>query len=234
MPPKRKRGVYHGSNKRRRVARFNVRRSRVIRRRRGRGGYLKAIDQHMYSRYAHTPLNLDCTTGELPICRKFEFADITAHGEFSSLYDRYKITSVQLQITLINNPDAFLQPNGPLNNQNITNWYPKLWYVRDYDDASDITLSAIRERSNVRCLILRPNKIFRFRTRPAVLMQTWQSLTGSGYAPKWNNWIDMAQSTVPHYGIKMVLDTQGLDPSNEYPFKVRIEFKYNFTCKNVL
>lgn len=233
MPPKRKRGVYHGSNKRRRMARLNVRRSRVIRRRRGRSNFSKAIDQHVYCRYG-TPVELDGYGLETDYAQNFMFNQIKAYSEFSQLYDRYRITCVQLQVSMVNNPDAFLLPNGPLNNQNVNNIYPKFWYVRDYDDNSPLSLDALRERAMVKCILLRPNKIFKINVRPAILAQTYRTLATTGYAPKWKQWIDMAQTDVPHYGIKYAFDFQNQSIDTLKPYKFRIEFKYFFTCKNVL
>lgn len=194
----------------------------------------RALSMHSYSRYATTPSNYNLSGTELDVAETFTFDSISAYSEFSSLYDRYRITAVQMNITLINNPDAFLYTNGAVNNQNQTNWYPKLWYVKDYDDSSTNTLAALRERSGVKCVILRPNKVYKITVRPAILNQTYRTSTTTGYAPKWKEWIDMANANVPHYGLKWVVDTQDLDPDDQHPFKVRVEYKYFFTCKDVL
>jgi len=46
--------------------------------------------------------------------------------------------------------------------------------------------------------------------------------------------LDMANGVnVPHYGVKTVFDTLGLNPLDAYPFKLRWEAKYYFTCKDV-
>ena len=225
------------SVKRRNVARAGpARRKRMSRsRRRGRKSFRKAINQHIYTRYATTPTDHDITTGSGTFAEKFTFDSIKGYTEFSAMYDRYKITSVQLQITLINNPNAVVPSvTLPVTTQNVTNWYPKLWYVKDYDDESTATIDALKERANVKCLILRPNKIYKIRVRPAILAQTYRTVATTGYSPKWRQWIDMADPDVPHYGIKYDLDCQGLDPADSQPFKIRVEYKYFFTCKDVI
>lgn len=206
---------------------------------RSRRSFKKAVNQHIYTRYATTPTDFDVTTGSATRAEKFTFDSIKGYTEFTALYDRYKITCVQMELTLITNPNSA----NPLNinaagattyYNNPTNWYPKLWYVRDYDDESTATIDALKERANVKCIILRPNKVYKIKIRPAVLLQTYRTVSTTGYAPKWKNWIDMVDVDVPHYGIKYDVDCQGLDPNDSYPFKIRVEYKYFFTCKDVL
>jgi len=217
---------------------FTVKRSLSKSRvRRGKGKFTKAISQHVYSRYADTPASIDVTGVEYGKGEAFTFDSIRAYNEFSALYDRYRITCVQMQITLVTNPSSTWSTNDPLTagaKAQTTNWFPKFWYVKDYDDASAPSLASMRERSNVKNFVLRPNKTFKLNIRPAILNQTYRTLTSTGYSPHWKQWIDMQQTDVPHYGLKWVLDTQGLDPNDILPFKLRIEYKYFFTCKDVL
>lgn len=216
-----------------------TKRSRMSRSRfRGRKStFSKAISQHVYSRYATTPLDVSLDTFEYDYAHTFRLNLVKAYSEFTSLYDRYRITCVQLQITLITNPDATLTATSDPASAvpwNTTNWYPKFWYCRDYDDQGPITITEMRERSGVKNFVLRPNKEYKINVRPAILNQTYRTEFSAGYSPHWKQWIDMAQPDVPHYGLKWCLDTQGLDPLNTMPFKIRIEQKYFFTCKDVL
>jgi len=199
--------------------------------------FTKAANQHIYTRYAGTPADISTAAIEYNKAESFTFNSIKAYSEFSALYDRYRITSVQMQVTLINNPDSTWALNDPLTagaKAQVSNWFPKFWYVKDYDDANSITLSEIRERSKVKCMVLRPNKLYKINIRPAILNQTYATIATTGYSPHWKQWIDMKDVDVPHYGLKWVLDMQGLDPNNDVPYKLRIEYKYFFTCKDVL
>lgn len=235
MPFKRRRSASRPRSafkKSRRAVRKSMRRSRVKPSRSM--SYAKAINQHMYSRYASTPADYSLTGTELDVSETFQFDAIAGYSEFSSLYDRYRITAVQTIVTLLNNPSSFLKLNGALNEQQQTNWYPKLWYVHDYDDSSTLTLAAMRERANVKSIVIQPNKTYRLMSRPAILTQTYRTSTTTGYSPKWRQWIDMANANVPHYGLKWILDTQGLDPTDTSPFRLHVEYKYFFTCKDVL
>lgn len=213
------------------------RRRRLTKSRRGRRSkYSKAISQHVYSRYATTPTDFDVSGIEYDFAETFQFGNIKGYTEFNNLYDRYRITCVQLQITLITNPNATWVLNAAPTPglANGTNWFPKFWYCRDYDDSVPINVAAMRERSNVKNFVLRPNKEYKINVRPAILNQTYRTELSTGYSPHWKQWIDMVDDNVPHYGLKWCIDTQGIDPSDTYPFKLRVERKYFFTCKDVL
>lgn len=204
-----------------------------------------SINCHSYARWATTPDDISFTASEYDGAYVATFDAIKAYSEFTALYDRYKITKVQLQISLVTNPNSANPTNIQAGNNptgawtattyfnNPTNWYPKFWYIRDYDDSSAISLSVMRERAKVKCFIMQPNKMYKINMKPAILNQTYRTEATTGYSPHWNQWIDMQQTNVPHYGLKYVIDTQGQTP-HDYPFKVRMEYRYFFTCKDVL
>lgn len=165
---------------------------------------------------------------------EFKLSDLPGVIEFSDLYDRYKLTTVVLKFRIINNPDATWPLNGaPAATNGITNWFPRLFYCKDYDDSSAESLGALRERSKTKMVVMRPNKYHKIVVKPAVTVQTYRTTTTTGYSPSWNQWIDMAQTNVPFYGLKYVLDCSGIDPSDTQPFKLEIEKQYFFTCKDV-
>jgi len=162
----------------------------------------------------------------------FKLEDVKGVADFADLYDRYKLTTVVLRFKLISNPPTANYVNNVLQG-NHTNWYPKLWYCADYDDNASETLNELKERAKTKCVVLQPNKIVKIVVKPAVTVQTYRTATSTGYAPTWNQWIDMANRDVPHYGLKFVVDTCGIDPSDTYPFKMEIDRQYYFTCKDV-
>lgn len=151
--------------------------------------------------------------------------------EFTELFDNYKINMIELRIQMISNPDS----SNPLNTNtggNATNWYPKLWWVIDKDGGATETLSTMRERQGVRCKILQPNKDIVIRFRPKVQVLTYKTSTTQGYAPRAIK-LDMADASVPHYGVNMVFDSNGFSPDLTYPFRFRIERKFFFMCSGV-
>lgn len=157
------------------------------------------------------------------------FDNLINKDDFTTLYDRYRIDYIQCRAQLITNPDANNFVNSAL--PNYTNWFPKLWWCADYDDGAQETLDELKQRAKTKCVLLRPNSMYKFGVKPAILAQTYRTAVSTGYSPKWKQWIDMAQTNVPHYGIKYVIDAQSLDPLQD--FRVQFDFKVYFSCKDV-
>jgi len=180
---------------------------------------LNSRNMHKYTRFATATYRDLCTGIEQDGAMSFTFDDISGYTDYSNLYDRYMITGVQLRIRLVNNPNATLGLNNlaaapsTTVNWNATNWFPRLYYIKDYDDDTAETVANLKERAKTKMIILKPNVYYKIFIKPAVLMQTYRTSTTTGYSPKWGNWIDMAQTNVPHYGFKYALDTSSQDPS---------------------
>lgn len=163
-----------------------------------------------------------------------KFEDMLQASDFTSLFDQYMIKKVTYTFQLVNVPEANLATNTSLGApvQNITNWYPKVWYIADPDGGTTDTLNSIRERQGVKCRILQPNKVVRISFTPKVRVLTYQIGEVSGYAAK-SCKIDLSDVAVPHYGMSCVFDTNGIDPDNTYPFKIAVERKLTFSCYGV-
>lgn len=207
--------------------------SRSVSRARAGPRHRPSLNTHSYSRWSE-PATKSYDSQGIANDFEFKFTDIIGYSEFTSLYDQFKITAVVVHLSLINDPSASIAPNNdPANQNNSANYYPKLWYVRDYDGGSGETLSSIKERQGVKYFVLRPNRSYKIVIRPMVAVQTYRTSTTTGYGPK-RMTLDLANGTdVPHYGLKTVFDTLGLNPVDAQPFKLRYEVKYYFTCKNV-
>jgi len=192
-----------------------------------------SLNTHKFSRYT-TAATIECNgttqTGQF----FFKFDDMLNHTEFGAMFDSFKITKAVVKLQLITNPDGMNYTNtAPTANFNGTNWYPKFWYIKDYDGGSADSLAQIKERQGVKYFVLRPNKTYSIPISPMVAVQTYRTTTTTGYAPK-RLFLDMANGTdVPHYGMNYVIDALGLDPDNSSPFKIRYEVQYFFTCKDV-
>jgi len=147
------------------------------------------------------------------------------------MFDQYRIRKIVLTINMTNVPEA----NNYVNQAaivNQTNWYPKLWYISDYDGGAIETIASIKERQGVKCRLLQPNKPLRITVYPKCRVLTYSTATSTGYAPK-NIKIDMTDTNVEHFGLHCVWDTQQVDPDDARPFVFNIERKFYFTCYGV-
>jgi len=186
---------------------------------------------HVFSRsLAADSYTLSAT--EFAVNREYKFNEILSVGEFSSLFENYRINKITVKIQLITNPDATYALNMGGSIGNYSNWFPKLWYCVDPDGSSGDTIASMKERQGVRCSILRPNKAIKVSFKPMCRTLAYRTSTSEGFSPK-NIRIDMVDLDVPHYGLTMVFDSNGVDPNDTYPFKINVETKYTFTCSGV-
>jgi len=164
---------------------------------------------------------------------EYKFNDMVGYTEFSALFENYRITRISVTFQLITNPDAVYYTNSfNTSDGNSSNWFPKLWYTVDHDGGSDETLTTMKERQGIKCKILKPNSTIKVSFTPMCRTLTYKTATTEGFAPK-NIKLDMADVTVPHYGLLYLIDTNGIDPRDAYPFKIAMETKFNFTCTGV-
>lgn len=208
-----------------------IRRTRATTRRVQLGRVTPSRNCHSFKRMA-TTTSVDVAATEYDFAEAFTFGAVTGAAEFAALYDRYMLTRVVLRIRILNNPDAPTRINY---NQpwSATNWYPRLFSCPDYDDNTAETVTQLKERAKTSFRVLKPNSYLKYVIKPAVSVQTYRTALAAGYAPKWNQWIDMNQTDVPHYGMKFAMDCSGLDPEDANPFKLEIERTYYFKCKDV-
>lgn len=200
----------------------------------------RSLNCHSFRRMANSQIESVDGAG-LSGALTFTLGDTINASEFDVLYDRFMITAVVLKFRIVNNPDAIMGlnnlggsgVNASWSSINSSNWYPRLFYCKDYDDSSPETLSQLRERAKTKMVVLKPNMYHKIIVKPACLVQAYYTSLGSGYAPKWKQWIDMAQKDLPHYGLKYNIDCSGQNPQDTQPFKIEIEKTYYFKCKDV-
>lgn len=161
----------------------------------------------------------------------YTFDMLQQSTEFTELFDAYKIERVELTIQMLNNPNAYTYLNSGAST-NACNFYPKLWWVIDHDGGVTETLGTMRERQGVRCRILQPNRSIKISFKPKVLGLAYKTASTQGFCPKAMK-IDMADASVPHYGINMIFDSNGLDPNDTFPYLFQIERKLVFKCMGV-
>lgn len=206
-------------------------RSRTYKRSRGlRASTLLKYNVHMYRRFG-TPdvLSLPSNTVSSITSYQFTLGAVTGASELTALYDQYQIVGVKMMFQLINNPDANRQMASDANN-NTANIFPKIWLCRDYDDSGTETINALQQRNGTKCFILRPNQMIKYYVRPAVRSQLYLDGVTSASSPEWKKWLDCSTSSVPHYGVKVALDTNTVLVPQQY--FIRIEYIYYLKFKN--
>lgn len=172
---------------------------------------------------------------ETPFSIQFNLNDIPSPADFTTLYDQYKLCGAKITIKMITSPDSVYDSSGASANTR-TNFYPTLWYTRDYDDNALLPLSDMRQYKSAKHVVLRPNKEISVYTKPRLLRQLFATTTGAGYEIASPKYIDLANLALPHYGFKAVLDFEGQvlplgSATNQWRFRINI--KYFFMCKNV-
>lgn len=187
---------------------------------------------HMYKRWG-TANTVECTGTETDQAIAFTLQNVSGYSELTALYDRYQISAVTVKFQLINNPELIYVPGtDPTTTINNPTFYPKLWYYRDYDDISTINLSAMREVGKAKFKVMKPNTVLSVRLKPAVLRQIYRSAITTAYEPCWPKSLDINAADTPHYGLKWILDSNGVTPWNNGKFFVRVDYVYTLKLLN--
>lgn len=134
----------------------------------------------------------------LIVAQAFSFQQLAGSGEFTSLFDQYMITHVQLKFFLRIDPSA--------QSASLAN-IPRLYWFTDHDDdTAPPNLNAFREHQRLKITPMSLYKPVTINVKPSILSQVYRTISTTGYAPKWHTWIDCAQIDVPHYGLKWAID----------------------------
>lgn len=147
-------------------------------------------------------------------------AQLPGVSDFANLYDEYRIDYVKHKIFLCVPPEA-----APLSN---TNTYPvAYWSIDKDDDTAPASLDEIRQHGNVQTSMLTNERPIIITYKPSSLVQTYRTAVSTGYSAKQGQWIDMAGTNVPHYGLKF-----GLNDFVNTSFKILIETSLWISCRN--
>jgi len=192
---------------------------------------------HAFRRYC-TMQTVEVTGPFINLSWTFTLADVINYTEFTALYDRFCLDKCIVNIKMVSNPNSTAYTNvaggttvsaASINNTNI---FPTIWYCQDYDNAATETIDDLKQRSRVKCKVLKPDQYCSLPVRPAVATAVYNGIT-SGYGPRWGAWIDCDNATTAHYGLKAAIDLGGFDPTNDWPYRFQIERVYYFRCKDV-
>lgn len=155
----------------------------------------------------------------------FCLADIPNITATASLFDQYRIDCIQFRLRS-RNPGVFVANQASPNYSTVS---PLL--VVDRDDATaPTTLSELQQYDNCQC----------FSAQDSVDLILWPSLTPSvfaggafsGYAVADSDeyWLDLANSSIPHYGVKIGMPA--LVATTTQRFDWDVEAIYHVSFKN--
>ena len=180
-----------GRYRRRRTFRRRYRRRFVRGRRRG---YRRRLNQNTTYRFSRTyvwPALIGSTVSYTSNGIAFQLSDLPSYSDFASLFDFYRIRGARIKFI----------PRKTVNDDNSYNG--DFYTVADYDDVISPTETDLQSKQGVkvRYSIGRPWSIF---IRPVASIPVYNgALSTSAYAQaRRRMWLDMANPSVPHYGLK--------------------------------
>lgn len=146
----------------------------------------------------------------------FRLIDVPGSSEFTSLFDQYRIDKVRVRFM----PRANSAEVGT--NQGMV----KLFTAIDYDDISPAaSIQDLLQYQNCR---FQPTTRMSSRTlKPKHAVEVYQSAVSTGYGMR-TGWLDVANPSVQHYGIKWALQQL---PAGAQTFDLHIQYHLSF--KNV-
>lgn len=167
----------------------------------------------------------------------FSLDKVTQYAELSAMYDQYKINFVEIYMSWSPQmlPIAHVGTDQkPEHRAGIIPPCLKIYHIADYDDADPLTLNQFKERAKTKLTILKPQQRKKIVVKPAVLSQIYETLTSTGYAPKWNVKLDTNDANVPHYAYKfgIVRPEDATEAQNVILGAVDFEIRYNLTMVN--
>jgi len=157
---------------------------------------------------------------ESTLAFKFQLNDLADYTSFQVIFDQYKIDKVQVQIR----PIGRAQPIVGINTEKI----PLLFTVIDYDDATAPTgTSQLKEYSNCN-VSLYETVVATFAPHMALAAYSGAFSSFANVGP---TWIDIANPSVQHYGLKLACEA-GLSGQTLLQYW-DIQFKYQVSFRNV-
>ena len=195
------------------------------------------LNKHLHRRWAEVEESLEIVSDTSP---QFETKELTFsldkivnYSELQSMYDQYKINFVEMY--LMWSPEELeIAESGTV--QYRANLVPpslEMYHIVDYDDNTALSESQFKERSRTRLTLLKPQQKKKIVIKPAVLSQIYETLTSTGYAPKFNVKLDSQDANIPHYGYKFGFKTPANTTSGQVKLgKITIQVRYNLTMFN--
>jgi len=153
----------------------------------------------------------------------FQLSDLTQSSTFAALFDQYRIEHVRVHFKS-RNPAAFVantaSPNGAV---------PSGYLVVDRDDASALSsISDTFQYENV--IAFNGYDSVTVDMVPTLTLAAFASGAFSGYTTRDSDgtWLDIANTSIPAYGIKGALGTLSVSTSSSWTWDIYAEYIVSF------
>jgi hypothetical protein len=152
----------------------------------------------------------------------FALNQIPASSEFTNLFDKYRITSIDLTFT-------YWREGSPPGGLGADTLWPAMYLYMDDDDAAiPTTKSSVLERMSVQRVSFSPTRqTISVNIRPRWIQS--RGGTSTNIAPI-NTWLDMSTPGVQHYGVKSWVDYYNTTCGNQ---QIGANGVMHFECNNV-
>jgi len=148
-------------------------------------------------------------------------------GDMGQLFDNYMIDKIDIY--------AMATWNGnQVSGQNVIGQLPYIIHAFDPDDANATSSDSIMQKTGAKYTqICESRSPIKLRTiQPMQASMIYNTLTTTAYAPK-RGFVDMVNTTVPHYGYKLALDNVSLAAAaaNTVIGNINFVFKYHLKLR---
>lgn len=171
-----------------------------------------------YSREFSFP-NLVLSAGTQRVFNSYYFtiSQLPNYAEFTPLFDQYRIRTVILKVRLVSPPEA---NNTPI----LQQYYPDIACTVDHDDNNTVTdMETLWQYGKCKRGILKPNLWFTYKCHPTAALQLYRTATTTAYAPaKSTMWMDLAQTDMPYYGIKVGVDATSIGSAQSFNMQIEV------------
>lgn len=129
------------------------------------------------------------------------------------MFDQYKINGIQIQLV----------PNVTGNDANPVSTYytlPNVHSIIDFDD--DVAPAALTDMMQYPSYRrTRGHEVHKRYFRPAIAASVYKTASTTGTSQQFNKWLDCADTTIPHFGLKLWVDQTNSATSVTYQVYVR-------------
>jgi hypothetical protein len=153
----------------------------------------------------------------------FAVADISNIASLSAAFDQYRIDRIQYRLRSRNN--AIFIANQASPNYSM----PQLYVAIDFDDnTAPTTLLEIQQYDN--CQVLQASDSVDIIIEPSITPSVFSGGVFSGYSVTDSDdvWLDLANTSVPHYGLKIGLSALTASTTQKWDWDVEAWYKVSF------